>query len=91
MLNQAVLVGRLKYKSVDFIELAVNKKDAPEEYDIVPVMLSESITKNIGKYCKTNDLMGIKGSLAIKDGKLILIAEKVTFLNSMKSVSEGGD
>lgn len=91
MLNQAVLVGRLKYISVDFIELAVNKKDEPKEYYLVPVTLSESLAGNINKYCKKNDLIGIRGSLATKNGELIIMAEKVTFLSNMGSISEGGD
>ena len=88
MLNQVVLVGRLKYISLDFIELAVYSKNDPNEYDIIPVVLSEKLYDNVCKYCKLNDITAVKGRLSTKDGKLIIIAEKFTFLSSS---SEGGD
>lgn len=87
MLNQIVLVGRLKYIGLDFIELAVNKKDNPEEYDIIPVTLSENIVDNVKNYCTLEDVVGIKGNISNKDGRLIIVANKVTFLSSRK----GGD
>lgn len=87
MLNQAVIVGRLKYISLDFIEIAVYNKEDIKEYDLIPVVLSEGVTENVNKYCKPDDLIGVKGKLAVKDGRLSIIAEKITFLSS----SKGGD
>ena len=87
MLNQAVLVGRLKYVSLNFIEIAVYNKEDIKEYDLVPVVLSEGIAENVNKYSKADDLIGVKGRLAVKDGRLSVIAEKITFLSS----SKGGD
>lgn len=82
MLNQIILVGRLKHISLDFIELAVCSKDNPNEYDIIPVVLSEKLYDNVCKYCELNDIAAVKGKLTTKDGKLVIVAEKFTFLSS---------
>ena len=81
-MNQVMLVGRLKYITLDFIELAIYNKNNPNEYDIIPVVLSEKMYDNVCKYCKLNDITAVKGRLTTKDDKLIIVAEKFTFLSS---------
>ena len=87
MLNQAVLVGRIKYISPDFMDVAVFNSSDKEKYDLITVSIPENISKHANEYCTLNDLVGIKGKLANKDGKLVVVADKMTFLSSTK----GGD
>ena len=98
MLNQTVLVGRLvsdpeineteNERKVCNVTLAVPRsfKNENGEYDtdFIPVILCESISKNTCEYVKKGDLVGIKGRLQSEDNKLVLVAEKVTFLSSKK-------
>lgn len=102
MLNQTVLVGRLvsdpeineteNERKVCNITLAVPRSFKNEngayDTDFIPVILWESIAENTCEYCHKGDLVGIKGRLQSEDNKLILVAEKVTFLSSKKSEEE---
>jgi len=84
--NSLVLVGRLlntpviseiddkKYTVIDLI--------ITETKESISIYLYDSIAENVVKYCKEDDLMGIKGHLDIKDKVLKVVADKVTFLAS---------
>lgn len=99
MLNQVVLVGRLVAnpnvkeletgKKVSNITLAVTRgfKNAEGEYDtdFVDVTLWDGIAENTAEYCKKGDIVGVKGRVQKIKSKLVIIAEKVTFLSSTKS------
>lgn len=97
MLNQVVLVGRLNRineigdKQV-LITLATPRsyKNENGEYDTdyIDVLLRNSIADNVQEYCKIGDLVGIKGRVQEKDGKIDIIAEKITFLSSKKEKNE---
>ena len=87
MLNNTVLVGRIKYISPDFMDVAVFNSSDKEAYDLITVAISENISKHANEYCTLNDLVGVKGKLANKDGKLVVVADRITFLSSTK----GGD
>lgn len=96
MLNQTVLVGRLvsdpqineteNGAKITVITLAVSRsfKNANGEYetDFIECALYKGIAENTTQYCKKGDLVGIKGRLQTKDNKIIVVAEKVTFLSS---------
>lgn len=102
MLNQTVLVGRLVQdpeikelendKKVCNITLAVNRsyKNADGEYetDFIPVTLWQGIAENTCEYCKKGELVGVRGKLQAREGKVEVVAEKVTFLSSRKENEE---
>ena len=102
MLNNCILVGRLVNEpTIEALEngrkrseitLAVQRqfKNTEGEYetDFVPVALYEGIADNTANYCKKGDVIGIKGRLQFKEDKLMVVAEKVTFLASKKENEE---
>ncbi len=102
MLNQVILVGRLAHnpelqftetgKKRSIVTLAVprNFKNTNGEYDtdFLDCVLWTGIAENTAEYCKTGDIIGVKGRLQTRmidnaDGtkhkKVEMIAEKVTF------------
>ena len=108
MVNQLILVGRLvkspelelteSGKKVSIITLAVPRsyKNANGEYetDFLDCTLWTLIAENTSEYCKTGDILGIKGRLQTRiiekeDGtkykKMEIVAEKVSFLASAKN------
>lgn len=108
MLNQVILVGRLvrtpelllteSGKKKSFVTLAVSRsfKNLNGEYDtdFLDCTLWTGIAENTAEYCKTGDVIGVKGRLqtrvvenedGIKYKKVEVIAEKVTFLSSAKN------
>ena len=111
MLNHVVLVGRLvrtpeleltdSGKKRSMITLAVSRgyKNQNGEYetDFLDCVLWTGIAENTSEYCKSGDLIGVKGRLQTwilenddgsKDKKVEVVAEKVTFLSSTKNVKE---
>ena len=107
MLNQVFLVGRLVKspelqltetgRKMSLITLAVPRsyKNINGEYDtdFLDCTLWTNIAENPAEYCKTGDVIGIKGRVQSRlvekeDGTKIqktdIIAEKVTFLSSGK-------
>ncbi len=105
MLNQIVLVGRLvktpelkvtdNGKKTSVITLAVprNYKNQDGQYDtdFLECVLWTGIAENTAEYCKTGDMIGVKGRVQSRiiekeDGtkrkKTEIVAEKVTFLSS---------
>jgi len=108
MLNQVILVGRLvrdpelqlteSGKKRSSITLAVSRgyKNQNGEYetDFLDCVLWTGIAENTSEYCKSGDLIGVKGRLQTwllenDDGskykKVEVVAEKVTFLSSAKN------
>ena len=107
MLNNVVLVGRLtgdpeiidveESKKVTSIILAVNRnfKNSEGLYDtdFIRCILWNSIASNTTEYCRSGDIIGIKGRLQSSkyedENKKVhyitdVIAERVTFLSSNK-------
>lgn len=92
MMNQILLVGRIK----EFVKVGTNceikinvsrnykNENGEYEFDLIPVRAYDSISQNIAEYCREEDIIGIKGRIEIENDKIIIIAEKVTFLNSRK-------
>lgn len=111
MLNQIILVGRLvktpelflteNGKKGSIVTLAIGRgfKNVDGEYDtdFIDVNLWSVVAENTAEYCKTGDVVGIRGRLQSRiieneDGtkykKMEVIADKVTFLSSAKSGKE---
>ena len=111
MLNQVILVGRLvktpelflteNGKKGTIVTLAVGRsfKNQNGEYDtdFIDCSLWTGIAENTAEYCKTGDVIGVKGRVQSRiidndDGtkykKMEIIAEKVTFLSSSKNTKE---
>ena len=108
MLNQVILVGRLVRnpelqitdtgRKRSSITLAVSRgyKNQNGEYDtdFLDCTLWTGIAENTHEYCKSGDVIGVKGRLqtwmlenedGTKSKKMEIIAEKVTFLSSSRS------
>lgn len=108
MLNQVILVGRLvrnpelqvtdSGKKRSSITLAVSRgyKNLNGEYDtdFFDCTLWTGIAENTHEYCKSGDVIGVKGRLqtwmlenddGTKIKKMEIIAEKVTFLSSARN------
>ena len=102
MLNQTVLVGRLVQdpeikelendKKVCNITLAVTRSyknaDGIYETDFIPVTLWQGIAENVKEYCKKGDLVGVRGKLQVREDKVEVVGEKVTFLSSKAKEEE---
>ena len=92
-------IREVEGKQVSYITLAVQRsyKNSEGNYDVdfIDCSLWNSIAQNTTEYCKKGDLLGIKGRLEtikVDDGdghltkkRMILVAEKVTFLSSRHS------
>ena len=107
LINDVVLVGRLTKdpelidtdngKKRAYITLAVPRKfknvDGLYETDFIRVTLWNIIALNTKEYCKTGDLLGIRGRIQVNSYKdsednvrysTDVIAEQITFLTSKK-------
>jgi len=96
MLNQVVLVGRItsipeeekKDKIIISVPRAYKNTDGEYENDFITIQLFKSLSENAFEYLTTGDLVGIKGRLQTKDDKVIVCAEKLTFLSSKREDGE---
>lgn len=111
MVNSVILVGRLvqnpelyvtengKKKSVITLAVPRNYKNIDGEYDtdFLDCVLWTGIAESTHEYCKTGDVIGVKGRLqtrmvekedGTKQKRVEMIADKVTFLASSNKVRE---
>ena len=92
MLNQVILVGKVKEIKGGKIKIAVNRTFKNEEgiyeSDIIPVVLSGCLNETFKDYCKVDDVIGVKGRLESTERKIYVCAEKVTFLSTKKEENE---
>lgn len=94
MLNQVVLVGRLKdeiewldeQNAILTLTIPRPTKDENGEYgtDMVKVKIVGQMADNTVEYCHKGDIIGIKGRVVTEDDKINIVAEKATFLSSHK-------
>lgn len=105
MLNQVILVGRLtdnpmvietesgkKYTAISLaVQRAFKNSDGIYETDFIRCILWNGVAANTSEFCKSGDILGIKGRLQnrsyeteTKETKYIteVVAERVTFLSS---------
>lgn len=100
MLNYAMIVGRI-FKIGDnegeYLDIEVSVKNSDDNcgYTFIPCRLSGSLKDNTLEYCKVDDIVGVRGKLKqvvnyTEDDKLktklMIIADKITFLSSNKDV-----
>ncbi len=108
MVNNVILVGRLtkdleveekdNEKKLVTFNLAVtrNYKNSDNQYetDFIRCVLWNALATNTAEYCKSGDVIGVKGRLETRKyetpDKVIkyiteVIAEKITFLSSKKA------
>ena len=102
MLNQTVLVGGLVQdpeikelendKNACNITLAVTRSyknaDGIYETDFIPITLWQGIAENVKEHCKKGDLVGVRGRLQVREDKVEVVGEKVTFLSSKAKEEE---
>lgn len=94
MLNQVVLVGRIvnelvkeDNKPVNLV-LAVQRSfkntEGLYDTDFINIMLWDNIASTTYEYCKKGDIVGVKGRLQTENNRLMVICEKLTFLQQHK-------
>jgi hypothetical protein len=83
MLNQVILVGRVK--SIDnqagIVTINVTRKDEGSA-DLIPITLSEGLTETMNVYLKEDSTIGVKASIKVDNNFMRIIGEKVTFINT---------
>jgi len=86
MLNQAILVGRVKELQDDKITIAIPRsyknEDGEYDTDYVDIHMQGTIKESATEYLNKGDIVGIKGSLSTNEGNVWVNAEKITFLSS---------
>lgn len=90
MLNQVVLVGRIKeFKEDNQIILEVSRSYKNEqgeyEFDDITINYSDDNYQTIKEYCQITDMIGVKGRVETRDNQMIIINHNTTFLTSKKT------
>jgi len=84
-------------KNYSYLTVAVNRAfkntDGIYETDFFNCKLWNGVAESVCEYCKKGDLIGIKGRLQTfndknNDLKLEIIADKISFLSSKKTISD---
>lgn len=87
MLNQVVLVGRISRlvengKSFSIkVPRAYKNVEGEYENDIISISASPTLMGHL-QMVGLNDLVGVKGRLSTDNGRLKVIAEKITYLSA---------
>lgn len=99
MTNMVCVIGRLIDKPIKngennvLITIAVPRTykntNGEIETDLINAQLWDGIATNAEQYLNKGDLVGVKGRLETKDDKMIVIAEKITFLSSKADENNG--
>ena len=86
MLNQVILVGRVKelHEGRMIVNIPRSYKNAEGEYDsdLVEVDIEGKINESVNEYCNKGDRVGIKGRIETLKDAMLIKAEKITFLSS---------
>ena len=100
MFNSVNLIGRINYINLENNTLEIKYTKILYENDVkigteemyIPVIVSELMMKQTKQYCNINDMIGIKGYLKNQDGRLMVMAEKITVLAHTNGTNrKGGD
>lgn len=98
MLNQYVLVGRIK--KISFFEntivVAVTRPTKEEDgayiKDNIEISVPKKMMESIEDNCHVDDMVGVKGIIRETAMECIeLIAEKITYLSATKQDEKGGE
>lgn len=83
MLNQVILVGRVKKldKLARIVSIDI-KRPNDKDSDLIPVKLNEGLIDSVLEYLSEGSTIGVKASLNIDEGILRIIGEKLTFINA---------
>lgn len=84
MLNNLVLVGRLKEINKEEKEIIINSPIDKETDNLLNIKLSDNIFDNLVSYCKINDMIGIKGRIVNNN----INVEKISFLTASSNVEK---
>ena len=88
MLNQVVLVGRIKEMHEGEIIISIPRnyknKDGKYDNDLITVFIRGQLNDTVQDYCSIEDIIAVKGRVTVEKGNTIIVAEKVTFLSNTK-------
>lgn len=90
MLNQALIVGRIKELTADSMLVSIDHPYKKDKVSLIDVYFDGSnVLNNVREHTLPNDIVGVKGYLIVENGLLKLIGTKVTFLShsNMEEVS----
>ena len=100
MINLVNLIGRINFMNPECNTLEIKYTKTLYENDVkvgteevyIPVIVNDSMMKRTKRYCNINDVISIKGYLKNRDGRLMVIAEKITVLSFTHGTNrKGGD
>lgn len=82
--NVVLLVGKL----IEILEHELVIQITGEE-DLVPISVGRDIIDAVKAYDQIGNIMGVKGKIKAKDSRVIIEANKITFIS--RNQSEGGE
>ena len=82
--NVVLLVGKL----IEILEHELVIQITGEE-DLVPISVGQNIMDAVKAYDQIGNIMGVKGKIKAKDSRVIIEANKITFIS--RNQSEGGE
>lgn len=82
--NVVLLIGRL----IEILEHELVIQITGEE-DLVPISVGQNIINAVKAYDQIGNIIGVKGKIKTKDSRVIIEANKITFMS--RNQSEGGE
>lgn len=82
--NVVLLIGKL----IEILEHELVIQITGEE-DLVPISVGQNIIDAVKAYDQIGNIMGVKGKIKAKDSRVIIEANKITFMS--RNQSEGGE
>lgn len=82
--NVVILIGKL----IEVLEHELVIQIIGEE-DLVPISVGQNIIDAVKAYDQIGNIMGVKGKIKAKDSRVIIEANKITFMS--RNQSEGGE
>lgn len=91
MLNQVIIVGRIKQLYADCFEVLITGTDHSKD-TLVRVHCSDTIMDNVKSYVSIDSIVGVRGRLENDETQsLCIIGDKISFLSSTKEVNTDGN
>lgn len=82
--NVVLLIGKL----IEILEHELVIQITGEE-DLVPISVGQNIINAVKAYNQIGNIIGVKGKIKTKDSRVIIEANKITFMP--RNQSKGGD